>query len=152
MAKLTLKKSVGLSTQTKAALPVKPSFDSLMGVTPARPDENPILVETEGMTVEDVTAAEVENVLDLIRAGREQRMDAFRLRNDRNFYLVVCFQSVDQRDEFVEAMKWDKRYLPFLDGLAVAQRLGVTIKAQRVTPPKPFVVPTSLRKGVKLDG
>ena len=96
-------------------------------------------------------SAEAQAAIDLIKAGREMRLDAARKRDDPNCYLVLVFQHVDQRNEFAEKAGWNTKYAPFIDGLDVAKRLGIDIKAELVPLPKPFTLPAPLRKGIKID-
>lgn len=54
-----------------------------------------------------------------------------------SFYACLIFQSDEQRDAFIEAMKWrdaqDDEDPCFLDGLEIAKRIGVALPA---TPPE----------------
>ncbi len=154
MGKLTLKKSGGL-TPSRVTLGVlrKPSFDSLFGAPPAAlPDDNPLddMVDYDG-TPEEAATQEADAVLALIQEGRTMRLDAARKRDSPDCYLVVVFQHVEQRDEFLTATGWDDRHCPYLDGLDVARRLNIPIQAEKVPVPQPFVLPVALRRGIKFD-
>ena len=63
------------------------------------------------------------------RALKDQ--DRFNDSTSTSFYACLVFQSDDQRDAFVEAMKWreaqDDEDPCFLDGCEIAQRMGVVL-------------------------
>lgn len=89
-------------------------------------DENPELSEGVESDVQEETSAALQAVLD----ERKQKRDKYRLTNDQKYYFVVCFQSERQKLEFLDKSGLrqcgDDR---FLDGLKMAQLLGVDIEA-----------------------
>ena len=78
---------------------VAPNFDSLFDAAGVR---NPLarLQDTGDMT--ENAEQEISATLAAIKAEKKQRRDQYRVLTDPNFYLVVCFQSTDQKDEFLE--------------------------------------------------
>lgn len=110
-------------TRNRARLrkPDEPDLDSMF----EEAEIDPIDIET-GDFQNDLTetvAAELSAVKEQIAAARER----FRLANDDRFYFCVCFQNVDQKEEFLRRMGWDDLGLDFLNGLEVARRLGQEI-------------------------
>ena len=102
-----------------------PNFGSLLA---AHPDgASPIAALPDADDPEANVEAELSETVKAIQASKRARRDAYRTLTDNNFYLVVCFQSADQRDEFVQKARW-KANGAFVDGLKVAQALGVDIQ------------------------
>jgi hypothetical protein len=121
---------------------VAPKFGSLLT---ARPEgDSPILDMPDMDDPEANVDAEVSEVLQQIAAAKKERRDAYRVMTDPNFYLVVCFQSTDQRDEFVRQAKW-QAVGAFVDGLDVARRLGLDVPPINMPMKKNRAMPVALR-------
>jgi len=106
-----------------------PVFDSLFGDAPAEPLENPLdSLEYPGDDVEADATAEVSEVLRTIIEERRARRDQYRLMVDTEYWVCLCFQSRQQKDEFLEAVGWVDLGDKYLNGLEVAGRMGVTIE------------------------
>ncbi len=104
---------------------VAPDFDSLFDPAGIR---NPLakLQDTGDMT--ENAEQEISAALAAIKAEKKQRRDQYRVLTDPNFYLVVCFQSTDQKDEFLEKSGWAAEGTKYLDGLELAGQLGVDVQ------------------------
>jgi hypothetical protein len=72
-----------------------------------------------------------------INKAKALHAEKFRIAYDYQYYFVVCFQCVDQRDEFLKKIGWDDLLDDmFLNGLEVARRLKVDIKPIEIPPTK----------------
>lgn len=80
-----------------------------------------------------------ETVKEVSRIGQRAVADADRFRDatSSSFYACLVFQSDEQRDAFVESMKWRDAQDPedpcFLDGVKIAESIGVVLPQ---TPPE----------------
>ena len=70
---------------------------------------------------------ETSAILETIRREKKMRRDAYRIMTDTNYYTVIVFQCESQRDEFLQKAGWDHLGTKYLDGLAVANLLGIDI-------------------------
>ncbi len=104
---------------------VAPNFDSLFDPAGIR---NPLtkLQDTGDMTGN--AEQEISATLAAIKAEKKQRRDQYRTITDPNFYIVVCFQSTDQKDEFLVKSGWAEEGAKYLDGLDLAVQLGVDVR------------------------
>lgn len=141
MPKLTLNKTAGPSLTSKG----KPNFDTLLG---AHPTEIPNLTESvdKDGTLEEAAQRELGAVGQAIAEAKRAQYDYFRASTSPDFYVVVCFQTPDQRDEFVTRAGWGVKGDRFLDGLEIAARLGVDIQPIPIEPRRLPRVPRLLRK------
>lgn len=140
MPKLTLNKSsLTLGGKTK------PNFDTLLGAHPA---DIPNLTEGIDPTgdLETVAARELGAVGQAIAEAKRAQYDYYRASTSPDFYVLLCFQTPDQRDEFVTKIGWGVKGDRFLDGLEIAARLGVEIQPIALEPKKLPKVPRLLRK------
>lgn len=127
---------------------VAPKFGTLLTAHPE--GDSPIVGMPDMEEVGANVDAEVSEVLVQIVAAKRERRDMYRTLTDNNFYLVVCFQSGEQRDEFAEKAGW-KHSGAFVDGLDVAQRLRVDIKPVALPRKENRAMPVALR-GHKIVG
>jgi len=129
--KITRKKlAVGAAKPKIRKLPPpgfqRPNFGSLALPT----IENPLDGEPQGDgglqgDVDEEISIALQTVLD----ERKQRRDKYRVVNDPDYYFLVCFQSADQRKEFLDKIGWtDWEDDKFVNGLEVARRLDVDIE------------------------
>lgn len=90
---------------------------------------------------------EANEIVAAIREQKRQQRDLWRLKADTEFFLVVCFQSRDQKEEFLEKAGWlDLLGDKYIDGLALAELLDVDVEPVPLKIPKPFRMPKGLRK------
>jgi hypothetical protein len=144
MPKLTLNKATGPSLAGKG----KPNFDTLLGAHPAViPNYTDGLTLTGGL--EESTQQELGAVGQAIAEAKRAQYDYFRASTSPDFYVLLCFQTPDQRDEFVTQAGWGEAGDRFLDGLEIAARLGVSIQPIPIEPRRLPKVPRLLREEVK---
>lgn len=128
-------------TKTKRGM-VAPNFNSMMAI----PHENPLdAVDYPDTNAEANAEVEISEALKRIKAEKKVRRDTFRVMTDPNFYIVVCFQSADQRDDFIAKAGWHDLGEPFVDGLIVADRMGVDIEPISLPKKKVRLSPKKLR-------
>lgn len=125
-----------------------PNFKSLLTAHPA--GDSPIVDMPDTGDIGENVEVEMSEVLERIIAAKKERRDMYRTLTDNNFYLVVCFQSVDQRAEFVEKSGWQASGA-FVNGLEVARRLGVDVAPVALPRKENRAMPVALR-GVKVIG
>jgi len=84
------------------------------------------LGEESGDAVADTTEE-----LDAVQAGFRQRAKdegkRFMLATDSEYWCCICFQTRDQKEAFLTALKILQYGDKYLDGQAVANELGVTL-------------------------
>lgn len=102
----------------------EPDFDSMFE------DEGDPLeaVDYERGGIEDSATAEMSEIVKQIKADKQAQYERFRIARDPEYYLVLCFQSHDQRDEFAQKAGWATDGGRFVNGLDVARKLGVDVK------------------------
>lgn len=114
-----------------------PNFDSLFDSTGI---DNPLpQTIADGASLTEIGDAEISAALAAIKAGKKEWRDAYRVLTDPNYYTVVVFQSTDQRDEFLDKAGWRPFGEKYIDGLALAQYLGVDV--QPINLPRKSVKP-----------
>lgn len=91
--------------------------------------------------VEVDAAAELEAVRKAF-LNRKEKVSKDRLWAglDSEYWFCVCFQTRDQKEAFLKAMKWFEHGDKYLDGKFVAKKLGVTLPPidLRFVPEKPL--------------
>ena len=94
------------------------------------------LVEYDDENLEASAESEMSEIVRQIKADKKARYERFRIEQNKHYYLMLCFQSRDQRDEFAQATGWATVEGRFVNGLDVARRLGVDIEAFKLEPVK----------------
>lgn len=78
--------------------------------------------------------------LDAVQAGfrnrAKQEADRFALATDSEYWAAICFQTREQKETFLSALKLLEFGDKYLDGRLVAERLGVKLPESQV-PYKP---------------
>ena len=126
---------------------VPPVFDSLFGGHPAQQTPDPF----EGIDYtgdpETDAQAEVDAYRSALYRAEQERLDQYRTEiNDPEYFLCICFQTRAQKEEFLGKLALLDLGDKYLDGLKVAQRLGIEIEPinlPRTSTPK---TPVLLRK------
>ena len=114
-----------------------PNFDSMFDSTGI---ENPLpQTMADGASITETGDAKISAALAAIKAEKKERRDAYRVLTNPNYYTVVVFQSTDQRDEFLDKAGWRPFGEKYIDGLALAQHLGVDV--QPINLPRKSVKP-----------
>ena len=118
-----------------------PDFDSLF-----EPDDaDPLGGLTDTGDIEENATREVDIVLDELLAQRRAQKERWRTTNDDEFWVAVCFQSRQQKEDFLQRAGWEQFGDKYLDGLRLAAHLGVSIEP--VLLEKPKAVKKSPQKG-----
>jgi hypothetical protein len=106
------------------------SLDDLgeMDLGEAVPDALAGVKETGDVEVD--AAAELEAVRKAFLNRKEKASkDRLWAGLDSEYWFCVCFQSRDQKEAFLKAMKWFEHGDKYLDGKFVAKKLGVALPA-----------------------
>ena len=91
---------------------------------PPRPDQ----VEAEAM-------AEVSELLQGFRQRERNEQQRFEDATDTEYWFALCFQTREQKEQFLHAMGWFELGDKYIDGMAAAERAGVELTAR--IPPMP---------------
>lgn len=125
---------------------VAPVLDSMF-----IPDDDGLALEDyPHTTAEDNADYELSEAIKRIKAEKRSRREQYRVLTDPNFYLVVCFQSTMQRDEFIEKAGWQNLGMPFVDGLALARLLNVNVQPIFLPRKQTRPTPKALRSATNL--
>lgn len=125
------RQAIGLSSKNKGRInrvrpgEQAPDFDSLFDPAGIR---NPLAHLQGADSITETAEQEVSAVLAAIKAEKKQRRDQYRVLTDPNFYIVICFQSTEQKDEFLAKSGWADPGTKYLDGLELAARLGTDVR------------------------
>jgi hypothetical protein len=102
------------------------------------------MFEDEGDPLEDVDynpndleASATNEMTEIVRQIKEQKkalQDRFRVARDPDYWLALCFQSHEQRDEFLQKSGWAAPDTKYLNGLEIAARLGVSVSPIEIKP------------------
>lgn len=98
----------------------------------------PVLVEPPEQTgnPELDSAADLDAVQQGFRNRAKQESDRFALATDSEYWAAICFQTREQKEAFLSALKLLEFGDKYLDGRLVAERLGVKLPESQV-PYKP---------------
>jgi hypothetical protein len=110
--------------------PTDPDFESLFE-TDGDPLEG---VEYDLESLEVSAENEMSETLRQIREDRAAQRERFRVARDPAYFLVVCFQSHEQRDAFAQQVGWAATDGVFVNGLEVARMLGVDVPPIPIAP------------------
>lgn len=131
MKKTTIKRKItNITTRKKKVrrVPrghVRPNLDSLLN--PEEEDDPFADVEyTDDM--EQDAKVEISEALKAIKEEKKRRREAFRIIVDPEFWFAVCFQSREQKEEFLKLVDWYRLGDKYLDGLELAELLDVDIE------------------------
>lgn len=108
-----------------ASAALGPALDLGSGVdvgAPARP------VKPDKHAVPETPAGPV---LEAIRARELAQRDSFRDATDSEFWVAVCFETREQKAEFLRRLDLADLGDKYLDGRAVAERLGAPLESRR---------------------
>lgn len=105
---------------------VAPDFETLFDVDPD--DENPLdNIDFTG-DIEVDAREEQSEALKAVIAHRKSMLEDWRVTVDTEFWIAVCFQSRAQKEEFLEKANLSELGDKYLDGLKVAEILGVDVQ------------------------
>lgn len=107
-----------------------PDFDTIFDDG----DDNPLAdVEMVGDLQEDMDAGMSEALRQIIER-KKATQERFRVATDPEFFFCVCFQSRDQKDEFLRLIKWDDLGDKYINGLEIARRMEIPITIIPIEP------------------
>jgi hypothetical protein len=121
---------------------IAPNFNSLFGDPPFEKIPNP-MDGKYGDNVQNDVNLEISETLKLFLEAKKERRDAWRLKVDTEYWFAVCFQSREQKNEFLEKMGIIHLGDKYIDGLKLSEKLGVPIKPINLpkrNPPKLNVI------------
>jgi hypothetical protein len=84
---------------------------------------------------EAMAAAEVNEVLSGFKARARQEDQRFEDATDSEYWVCLCFQTRDQKEEFLRKKGWLDLGDKYLDGMMVAEEEGITLESR--IPPLP---------------
>lgn len=143
MKKPVIKRKKGGVKRVKLPRPPRPGEARPDSESLSRPAiESPFDPDPElSQGLESDAEEEVSLALQTILDERAQKRDMYRLTNDQDYYVLVCFQSKEQKLEFLDKTGWRQLGERFIDGLKLARLLGVDIEPINL-PMRGFSKPT----------
>jgi len=149
MAKQTLKRekatfsSGGTSLKRAPKGFENPDFDSLFDGDRV-PDPFADLNEDPD-NWENLANDQVSATLQAIKDAKKERYDQYRTTVDTEYWFAVCFQNREQKLQFLEAIEAHYLGEKYLNGLALAELLGVEIEPVFLEKKEPKLAPVLLR-------
>jgi hypothetical protein len=117
-----------------------PKFDTLF---------NPITDVLEGFEPTDDQEDNATQIMDRVAEGfinaDQRKLDDYRAMVSGDFYFVVCFQSGDQKYEFLDKAGMTHLGDLYIDGLKLAKLLGVDVAPIPLPTREPKRMPRLLR-------
>lgn len=116
-------------------LPELPELPSMAQMN-AKPLPNPFdsMDVSDDASLEEIGEAEdkvIDDSFKAIREGREKQRQAIQLANDAEYWFAVYFQTREQKEAFLKAVKWFEHGDKYLDGRWLAKKFNVEL------PPRP---------------
>lgn len=129
--------------------PTDPDFDSVFD------DGDDNLFADAALTgdLQEDADTTMSEALRQIIERKKATQERFRVATDPEFYFLVCFQSREQKEEFLNKADWIDLGERFLNGLDVARKMNIDIAAIPIEPlklrgkPHKFSKSDILRKG-----
>jgi hypothetical protein len=111
-----------------------PSFDSLFDDG----DDNIFAGAEFDGDLQDDADTTMSEALRAVIERKKASMERFRVASDPEFYFCVCFQSREQKEDFLKKAGWESigDGGRFLNGLEVARRLNIGIEVLPIEPLK----------------
>lgn len=110
---------------------------------------NPMDDPLDGLTPSDDLEGNANDIMNAVAEvfieDEHKKLDDYRTMLDPAFYTVVCFQSQEQRDDFLAKAGWDDLGSTYIDGLQVARRLGLDVPPIPLATKGPKKIPRPLR-------
>jgi len=91
-------------------------------------------VDFDPNDLEASATAEMSEIVRLIREKKKESADRFRIADDTDYWVALCFQCREQRDEFLRKAGWSDLGEKYLNGLEIARRLGIDVKVYDIKP------------------
>lgn len=125
--------AVGGTPQIKLQRPKsdKVSFDSLFGEPPTPAMDNPLDALAYPGDLEGDVLAEAQAIREAFQAKYRGELDNFRAQDNTDYWFLVCFQTQEQKEQFLALADWPTHGIGgrrYLNGLALARTLGLDIQ------------------------
>lgn len=91
-------------------------------------------VDYDQNDIETSANNEMSEILRLIIEKRKTDAERFRITFDTDYYIEICFQSVDQKKKFLELTGWAHPEDKYINGLEVARKLNLPIEPIKLEP------------------
>lgn len=102
-----------------------PKFDTLLGEF----EDDPLgEVAYDESNLEVSATAEMNEIGKKIMENKRASQERFRLENETDYWLALCFQSQAQRDDFLSKTGWGDPGDRYINGLDVARRIGADVQ------------------------
>lgn len=82
--------------------------------------------------------AETSAILSGFQDRAKQEQERFQLATDTEFWFSVYFQSREQKEAFLEALSWLANGDKYLNGLELAEAMGIRLPEVTLPKPRPF--------------
>lgn len=106
----------------------------LIGDDAPSPDEDDGPIRPD--VVERMAAEEVSEILEGFRARERTEQQRFEDATDSEYWIALCFQTREQKEQFLHEMGWFELGDKFIDGMLAAERAGVTLTARIPSMPR----------------
>lgn len=116
-----------------------PDFESMFDTSDGSPLED--LPDYEVGNLQEACDREMSVVEQEIEKNRAASEERFRVGRDPYYFCVLCFQTEEQKRDFLSKVKWDDLGDIYLSGLEIANRLGVSLEVIPIEPRKLRVNP-----------
>lgn len=105
----------------------------------------PSVAEAEAQAV-----AEVEQVANAFRTGEKEQDQRFDDATDSEYWFALCFQTREQKEEFLRKMRWIDFGDKYLDGMTCARASGITLES-RIPPQRSYTIDTGFARLAQRD-
>ena len=89
-------------------------------------------LDYDNMTNEEVMVEETSQLLAAFKKRAQDEKKRFDLATDSEYWVGVCFQTREQKEAWLEAVKLLQHGDKYIDGQLLARRMGVTLPAAEV--------------------
>ena len=89
-------------------------------------------VDYANVTNEQAATQEVSSVLAAFKARAKAEQERFNLVTDSEYWCAVCFQTREQKEAFLDALKVLQYGDKYIDGLVLAKKLGIALPPAEV--------------------
>lgn len=87
----------------------------------------PLNLDYDALTNEEVAVKETSAVLEAFKARAKAEQERFALATDSEYWVGVCFQTREQKEAWLAAVKLLQHGDKYIDGQLLAQRMGVVL-------------------------
>lgn len=117
-----------------------PDFDSMF-----QPQDDPLDGLEDTGDLEANADMIMSRVAEVFIEDEGRKLDEYRTMVNQDFYLVVCFQSEDQKLDFLDKAGWADLGNLYIDGIQVAKRLSLDVPPVPLATKEPKRIPRPLR-------